>query len=93
MKVRQIVRVQILGARREYTYAWTFDPQEGGTPLQPGDRVEIPANQVQEDGSAATVVALGSTYNGEMKFIIRKIEQPPADAGGLWEGFGDGDYA
>lgn len=91
MKARQVVQVEILGARRPYTYAWEFTP--GVTaPLAVGDKVELPPNQVQEEGSSATVVRLGSDYNGEMKLIVRKIEEKAVEDD-LWGNFGQGDYA
>lgn len=75
MKIRQVVQVQILGAPRTYTYSWEFDPLAGEQSLGLGDKVEIPPNQVQEEGAAATVVDLGSNYNGPMKSIVRVIKR------------------
>lgn len=75
MVIEQTVQVQILGAPRTYTYAWQFDPLAGEQSLSVGDKVEIPPNQVQEEGAAATVTALGSDYTGPMKKIIRVIER------------------
>lgn len=84
MKVRQVLQVQILGAPRTYTYEWNWMP--GITkPLAVGDKVEIPANQVQEEGASATVVALDSDYNGPMKEIVRKIEADRHDGEDIWE--------
>lgn len=74
MKVRQVVQVQILGAFRNYTYAYEFEPGVTSS-LQVGDTVELPPNQVQEEGSSGKVVRLGSDYNGPMKMIVRVI--PP----------------
>ena len=97
MNVTQVVQVKIEGAFRHYTYGWVYDPLAGGRPLAVGDKVEIPPNQVQEEGSAATVVKLGrSDYNGPMKSIVRVIAGPkvggsPEDE--LWGGFGTGAYA
>lgn len=123
MVVEQTVQVKILGAARAYTYAWHFDPVKGETPLRVGDKVEIPPNQVQEEGSSATVSALGSDYYGPMKKIVRRIKTAdearservrgvlnswpgsdyhgedddggplPKPDNGLWDGFGQGDYA
>lgn len=96
MVIEQTVQVQILGAPRTYTYAWEFDPLAGERPLSVGDKVEIPPNQVQEEGSAATVTALGSDYCGPKKKIIRIIKRASEiDTGDdeLWAGFGEGDYA
>lgn len=93
MKVQQVVQVQILGSKRPYTYAYTFDPQEGGMPLRLGAKVEIPGNMVTEGGGAATVVKFGSDYTGPMKEIVRVIEDERREDPGLWGGFGTGDYA
>lgn len=96
MKVSQTVQVQILGAPRVYTYDWLFDPAAGERPLTVGDRVEIPPNQVQEEGSAATVTALGSDYYGPKKRIIRLIdiaERSGDMSDDIWAGFGEGDYS
>jgi hypothetical protein len=93
--VTQVVQVQIEGAVRKYTYGWVFNPLEGGRPLEIGDKVEIPPNQVQEEGSAATVVALNSDYNGPMKNIVRVIDGPKVQSpeDDLWGGWGSGEYA
>ena len=95
MNVTQVVQVKIEGAFRHYTYGWVYDPLAGGRPLAVGDKVEIPPNQVQEEGSAATVVKLGSDYNGPMKSIVRVIAGPKAESpeDDLWGGFGTGAYA
>jgi hypothetical protein len=55
-----------------YTYRW------GGEPLKVGDRVLLPANWLSEvkHGKGpfpGTVTAIGSSYDGEMSAIIRKI--------------------
>jgi hypothetical protein len=55
-----------------YTYRW------GGEPLKVGDRVLLPANWLSEvkHGKGpfpGTVTAMGSSYDGEMSAIIRKI--------------------
>jgi hypothetical protein len=103
MNVTQVVQVQILGAPRKYTYGWVFNPLEGGEALAVGDRVEIPPNQVQAEGSSATVVELGSSYRGEVKSIVRKIVDPMAPMGDdspkvsgpeddLWAGWETGQY-
>lgn len=95
MNVTQVVQVEILGSARKYTYGWVFNPLEGGRPLKLGDRVEIPPNQVQAEGSAATVVALSSDYSGPMKNLVRVIDGPKAQApeDDLWGGWGTGPYA
>jgi hypothetical protein len=92
--VEQVVQVQILGAMRTYTYKYDWDPQAGPA-LTVGDTVELPPNQVQEEGSSGKVVALGSDYNGPMKKIVRKLTDRRAwdDESEMWEGFGQGDYA
>ncbi|MFF5973663.1 hypothetical protein ACFY7C_19260 [Streptomyces sp. NPDC012769] len=99
MKVEQRVQVKITGAPRPYSYAWWFDPLAGEGPLMVGDRVELPPNQVQEDGSSGEVVAVGTSYKGELKSIVRKIEDAyerddyRAQEADIWAGFGQGDYA
>jgi hypothetical protein len=93
VNITQIVQVRIEGAIRRYTYGWTYDAVTG-RPLKVGDKVEIPPNQVQEEGSAATVVALGSDYKGPVKSIVRVIDGPKADGpeDDLWAGWGTGPY-
>jgi hypothetical protein len=86
VNVKQVVRVQILGAPREYTYQWEFDVARGEMPLGVGDRVEIPPNQVQEDGASATVCGLGSDYTGPMKSIVRRIPRTETAEDDMWEG-------
>lgn len=95
MKIRQLVQVEILGAYRPYTYAWEWDPHEGEKPLAVGDKVELPPNQVQDEGSSGRVVALGSPYDGPVKPIVKKIEERPRPTADndIWFGFGQGDYA
>lgn len=107
VKVRQVVQVKILGTSRLYSYAWEFMPGVVA-PLAVGDKVEIPGNMVTEDGGAGTVARLGSDYNGDMKYIVRKIEPKPAwepyatgpdemavrkTGEDIWDNFGQGDYA
>lgn len=94
MNVTQVVQVGISGTSRRYTYGWVFNPLEGGRPLTIGDRVELPPNQVQAEGSSGTVVALSSNYNGEMKNIVRVIDGPKASApeDDLWGGWETGSY-
>lgn len=92
VKFRQVVQVQILNARRPYTYGWWCEPGVIDA-LAVGDRVELPPNQVQEEGTAGTVTRLGSDYNGEMKFIVRKIEDNTTEVDDRWPGWGQGDYA
>lgn len=74
MIIEQRVQVEILGAYRPYSYGWEFDPLQGGKPLQVGDKVELPPNQVQEEGSSGTVCALDTDYKGELKKIVRLIK-------------------
>lgn len=94
MNVTQVVQVKILGSYRNYTYGWVFNPTEGGRPLEVGDVVEIPGNQVQASGGSATVVALNSDYTGDMKSIVRVIDGPKAGApeDDLWGGWEAGEY-
>ena len=86
MNVEQRVQVGIFGAYRPYSYAWEYDPLDGGLPLKVGDRVELPPNQVQEEGSSGTVVALGTRYKGELKRIVRKIQDGVEQDDDLWAG-------
>ena len=98
MNVTQVVQVSMMGTTRKYTYSWVFDPVEGGEPLAIGDKVELPPNQVQAEGSSGTVTALGSDYTGPMKSIVRKIlaggDGPKASApeDDLWGGWETGQY-
>lgn len=103
MELEQRVQVEIMGAQRPYSYAWYFDPVKGELPLDIGDRVSLPGNQVQEEGTAGTVVAVGTSYKGELKRIVARIEKPPRNTtydkdssmgrgDDLWGGFGEGDY-
>lgn len=93
MNCTQVVQVRIGEARRLYTYGWVFDPTAGGVPLKVGDRVELPPNQVQEEGSSGVVSKVGSDYTGEMKSIVRVIEGPKVSGeDGLWGGWETGSY-
>ncbi len=97
MRIRQVVKIQILGAPRLYTYQYFFD-MEADPPIPPlgiGEKVELPPNQVQEEGSSGTVVGHGSDYTGEMKTIVGRVKPPPNGDGGedLWGNFGQGDYS
>lgn len=91
MKIEQVVQVEILGAVRPYTYAYHFDPLAGELPLNVGDRVELPPNQVQEEGSSGTVIRLGSDYSGPMRAIVRKLDDPVREDDDLWGGWQDDD--
>lgn len=97
MNIEQRVQVEIMGAPRPYSYAWNFDPMTQ-KPLGIGDIVELPPNQVQEEGSSGTVVALGTSYKGELKEIVRLIRTAEEESyisqeADIWGGFGEGDYA
>lgn len=94
MNVTQVVQVRIEGTSRRYTYGWVFNPLEGGRPLTIGDRVELPPNQVQAEGSSGTVCALSSNYSGPMKNLVRVIDGPKAQApeDDLWGGWETGSY-
>lgn len=93
MIITQVVQVEISGAYRPYTYGWTYD-HETGSPLNVGDRVELPPNQVQEEGSSGRVSKLGSDYSGPMKSIVRVIDGPkaPSPEEDLWGGWEAGAY-
>lgn len=97
MNIEQRVQVEIMGAPRPYSYAWHFDPATG-RPVQLGDIVELPPNQVQEEGSSGKVIALGTSYKGELKSIVRVIrtaeeQMYKSQEADIWAGFGEGDYA
>jgi hypothetical protein len=94
VNVTQVVQVEILGSKRRYTYGWVYNPLDGERPLAIGDKVEIPGNQVQVSGGSATVVQLGSDYQGPMKSLVRVIDGPKAGApeDDLWGGWGHGDF-
>lgn len=95
MNVTQVVQVTISGAARRYTYGWVYNPLQGGRALNVGDRVELPPNQVQEEGSSGTVARLGSDYTGPMKSIVRVIDGPKVSGppeGDLWGGWETGEY-
>lgn len=93
MNVTQVVQVRIGEARRLYTYGWVYDHKDG-RPLAKGDRVELPPNQVQEEGSSGVVAAYGSSYTGPMKNIVRVIDGPkvPSPEEDLWGGWETGQY-
>lgn len=69
----QVVRVKFLGAQQLYSYIWRFYPADGGTPLQVGERVEVPPNWMNPEGGSGTVAELGSDYAGQMADIVRRI--------------------
>lgn len=64
----------------------------GETPLLVGDKVELPGNQVQEEGSSGVVVAVGTSYRGELKSIVRKIQDAYERDDDLWAGWNEGIY-
>lgn len=84
MRIEQRVQVALSGAYRPYSYAWFFDPTAGELPLGIGDIVELPPNQVAEEGSSGEVVALSTDYTGPLKEIVRKIEAKPTQEDDLW---------
>lgn len=66
----QIVQVRIPGARRSYAYTWD------GEPLEEGDWVLLPGNEVSPDGTEGRVEGFGSDgYKGPMKAIVSKQEK------------------
>ena len=67
---RQIVQVRIPGARRSYAYTWD------GEPLEEGDWVELPGNDVSPDGTEGRVEGFGADgYKGPMKAIVGPKER------------------
>lgn len=63
---------QIVVVDSGYSYRW------GGEPLKIGDRVMLPANWLSEIKNGpgpfpGTVTAIGSSYQGELSAIVRKI--------------------
>lgn len=97
MNCTQVVQVKILGPSstgRLFTYGWVFDPEKGGGPLKVGDRVELPGNNVNPDGSSGVVEQLGSDYTGALRSIVRVIDGPKVSAPeeDLWGGWETGSY-
>lgn len=70
----QIVKVKFAGTDRLYSYIWRFYPADGGTPLQVGERVEVPGNWLNPEGSSGVVAELGSDYEDRMADIVRRVE-------------------
>ncbi|MGW0682928.1 hypothetical protein ACWD2L_06140 [Streptomyces sp. NPDC002754] len=69
----QVVQVKFLGTERLYTYAWDFDPLMDQQALTLGDRVAVPPNALNPEGSSGIVAALGSTYSGQMARIVGRV--------------------
>lgn len=69
----QIVQVRIPGARRAYAYTWD------GEPLEVGQWVELPGNDVSPEGTEGRVEGFGADgYKGPMKAIAGvKDKQDP----------------
>lgn len=69
----QIVQVRIPGARRSYAYTWD------GEPLEVGQWVHLPGNDVSPDGTEGRVEGFGADgYKGPMKAIVAvKDRQDP----------------
>lgn len=66
----QIVQVRIPGARRSYAYTWD------GEPLEIGDWVLLPGNEVSPDGTEGRVDGFGADgYKGPMKAVVSKQEK------------------
>jgi hypothetical protein len=93
VNIEQRVQVRIMGAPRLYTYGWNYDPLNGDLPLGVGDKVIIPANQVQDEETSATVVKLGSDWTGPVKYIVGVVPPATDTDDELWAGFGEGDYS
>lgn len=67
---RQVVQVRIPGARRSYAYTWD------GEPLEIGDWVLLPGNQVSPAGTEGRVDGFGADgYKGPMKAIVSRQEK------------------
>lgn len=93
VNVEQRVQVRIMGAPRLYTYGWSYDAFDGKhRPLKVGDKVIIPANQVQDEETSATVAVLGSDYTGPVKYIVGVVPTAGDTDDDLWAGFGQGAY-
>lgn len=70
---RMKVRVAFDTGGRHYAYEWP-DVRE---PLVQGDVVEVPASWAFPGGGRiATVVGIGSDYDGPMAVLVRKVEPP-----------------
>lgn len=69
----QIVQVRIPGARRSYAYTWD------GEPLEVGQWVELPGNDVSPEGTEGRVEGFGADgYKGPMKAVAGvKDKQDP----------------
>jgi hypothetical protein len=63
---KQIVLVDI-GGSRPLSYTW------GGEPLAVGDRVLLPANWLHTRAFEGTVIKVGSSYQGAMVDVLRKL--------------------
>lgn len=73
-RIHEIGGDQVVAVGR-YAYRWS-----GETPLDIGDRVLLPENYVSrlKDGPGpveATVTGLGTTYQGPLAFVLRKLDR------------------
>lgn len=70
-------------------YVQTYTYQAGPVGVAVGDVVMVPATWVNPEPQEATVVALGSSYDGPATQIIRVVESAPAyilpDPDPAWE--------
>lgn len=66
----QIVQVTFGVGERWYTYEWTGEPE-----LKVTDRVIVPPNWANQDYSFATVMQLGSKYEGDVSKITGVVDQ------------------
>jgi hypothetical protein len=57
------------------TYRWTGDGD-----LRVGDRVLVPGNWLHPNAEVCTVVAIGSSFNGDIQEVIRRASPEPADS-------------
>jgi hypothetical protein len=68
--MNQAVQVKFLDTDQAYSYTWEF---EDGKPLKIGERVEVPPNSYNPEGSSGIVVGYGTTYTGKLAKIVRRV--------------------
>lgn len=62
---------QIVEVDHRYAYTW-----DGAEPLAVGDQVVLPSNWLIKHESDGRVTGLGTTYDGALSAIARKINNP-----------------